>query len=60
LVDILSFQYITFAGTSRISELFAIGGFITPPFAILAFLGVRKFFKNVEEANVIHLMNLLS
>ena len=60
LIDILIFQYITFTEVGNISEIFAIGGIITPPLVILAAFLVRKFFRNVEKADVIHIMNLLS
>ncbi|MHA1944748.1 MAG: hypothetical protein ACXAC6_01450 [Candidatus Hodarchaeales archaeon] len=60
LIDILMFQYITFAEVENIKDIFAIGGIITPPLALMATFLVRKFFRNVEKADVIHLMNLLS
>jgi hypothetical protein len=60
IIDILMFQYITVVEVENIKEIFAIGGIITPPLVLMATFLVRKFFRNVEKADVIHLMNLLS
>jgi glycosyltransferase involved in cell wall biosynthesis len=60
IIDILIFQYVTFTDVSVLLDFFAIGGLISPPFAVLAIHLVRKFFNNVENADVVHLMNLLS
>jgi hypothetical protein len=60
IVDIIIFQYIIFADTGNLSDIFAIGGIITPIFVILTTLYVRKFFRDVEKADVVHIMNLLS
>ncbi|MHA1207463.1 MAG: hypothetical protein ACTSSO_07840 [Candidatus Hodarchaeales archaeon] len=60
IVDIIIFQYIIFADTGNLNDIFAIGGIITPIFVILTTLYVRKFFRDVEKADVVHIMNLLS
>lgn len=60
IVDILIFQYITFTEAGNVSDIFAIGGIITPPFVVFTAFLVRRFFNNVENADVVHIMNLLS
>ncbi len=60
IIDILLFQYITFIDVGNLSNIMVIGGIITPPFVILAAIFVRKFFRNVENADVVHIMNMLS
>ena len=60
LVDILIFQYVIFTDIENLSDIFAIGGIITPPFVLITTWYVRRFFRNVEKANVVHIMNMLS
>ena len=60
IIDILIFQYVTFTDVSILLDFFIIGGVVTPPFAVFAVYLVRKFFRNVENADVVLLMNLLS
>ena len=60
IVDIIIFTILTFSGLEYWQEVIAIGGVITIPFLFLAIWIVQKFFRNLENANVIHVMNLLS
>jgi hypothetical protein len=58
--DIFIFTLLTFSGKEYWQDVISMGGIITIPFLLLAIWVVRKLFRNIEKADVIHLMNLLS
>jgi hypothetical protein len=60
ILDIIMFTIMTFSGFEGWKDIITVGGVITAPLLLLAIWIVRKFFKNLEKANIIHVMNLLS
>ena len=58
--DIIIFTVLTFSGLEYWQDVISLGGVITIPILLFAFWVVRRFFRNLERANVLHVMNLLS
>ncbi len=60
IVDIMIFSIMTFSGLDFWQETIILGGLISPPFLILTIWFVNRLFRNLEEANIVQIMNLLS
>jgi hypothetical protein len=59
-VDITFFLIAMFTNLDIWSQITALAGIIIPPTFIVSVYLLRKIFSNIEEADVVHLMNLLS
>ena len=60
IADIMLFSIMTIIGFDFWRDIVIIGGFITPPFLILTIWFVNRLFRNLEEADIVQIMNLLS
>lgn len=60
LLDMIFFWIIITTKINFWDLLVLTGGILAPIFLIMVVYVIRKLFKNIEEADVIHLMNLLS
>ena len=60
LVDMVFFWIVITTNINFWEFLISTGGIIAPIFLIIVVYIINKLFKNIEEADVIHLMNLLS